>query len=85
MDICFELSQHISVVRVNCQMNFNSVNVEKYAYISVSIHFLLLPQTLSTTISLQIAMLIMLLLKKVRKREKEKKEEEMHIVTLRRL
>ena len=25
-------------------MNFNSVNVEKYAYISVSIYFLLLPK-----------------------------------------
>ena len=45
MDICFELYQHISVLTLNlqyCQMNFNSVNVEKYAYISGSINFLLL-------------------------------------------
>ena len=46
MDICFELSQHFSVLLLNmqyCQMTFNSANVEKYLYRNVSIHFLLLP------------------------------------------
>ena len=40
--LCFELSQHISVFRLNmqyCQMNFNSVKIEKYTSISLSIHF----------------------------------------------
>ena len=46
MDICFEISQHILVFRLNlqyCQMNFNSINLEKYVYRGVTKHFLLLP------------------------------------------
>ena len=64
-------------------MNFNSINIEKYAYISVSIHFLLLPQSLSATISLQSAMLTITLLfekineniKKERKRKEKRRNE----------
>ena len=58
-------------------MNFNSVYIEKYAYIRVSIHSLLLPWTFSITISLQIAMLIIVVF--------EKKRKEKPVVTLWRL